>query len=1246
VKPLGLVAAALFPALLGACAGGAQGPRAGHGSGDLTAAFEEAFRVEANGDPKEAEALYMTALRRAAASPGDPWQLPVVLGALDALVVRSIPALDDATEDAAIAFRVKDAPALGPLAGADDPFVPGLVARALVDLAERRGDARETEAWRQRTGCAREATVIGPLSWAPVTGAMEADPLARFDAKLEATYPAAGAVAPPRAPVVVRGRGCAIDLTATSAAPGTRDVAIDFEIKRAQPIGLTLRARGAAVLRAGGKTVFQRPYELGGGEAALFARVDAPAGRLRVVVRVGLDEDGETLEVDALDEHGAPLPAHAPHVGEAANARVTTSSVVETPAPRTDAERLTAAAAALAVGAAPIAERLVEREGSAPNSAPALALVYARAVEGARDLSAVHRGERARAAYERVLDVWPTAWEAIVAHAVLAGVRRGQTEARIETLKDLDGYRSKAGPFALPILDAFDAAVSGKDDLWGRAREAYERASKALDGTALLVDAGRFAFERSGKERVAYACNPDPPHDRSSLECYDARRATGDFAGAARELERIRLVLGGPDLFLPLSLRDALTTRDRTAAERAIADMLPGEVTLSSLYATALLRFGHTDKRDRAALFEAASTARDAPSALMPLLHAMGDEPTAAFAGIADAIAARDRANPVLPTAATAILSHRERYDVEASGVAHAVLFDVRRVGGTTDVEENAQADAPMLAGRSVMRIVRRRIFKNDGRVVEPERAPNAQQSHTELSQLEAGDIIEAIYEGWATPDDQGDLGVDSPDMLPERTAVHDAAIELRLPAGLRGSLWSHPLLGPGAETKEEGRRVLRWTMKDVPVRHIEEGTPKMDRTVSVSFSTAEWSDVSRALKETLAALDEHAPEVARWATEAAAGAKGPSARAKIDAVNDAAGVAVKESSTALLCDIGLGRETGPQATTARTILTNHEGSRTWLVVRALRELGIRADVVIAENEPYSADPTFPPHSGRFMHPLAIAWAEGAPVWIDADVAGPPLPAGRISPELRGRNVLHADGTISRVPNTGSDDERDEIDIRLVLDAKGDAKGTFTAVLRGRDAQEIAEALFRIVGDERQRALRGVALSWIPFANVDHVALSSREGSWEIAVRAEVSVGAYAQAEGSGAARTWVLPGIDPLHQVYPRASTGTLGATYVSEGQRESALAVSRAVQFHVHRRVDLPLGTTPVRTPGPFGVKSANLEASRRIAVSGTVVEDDFELGVPTGTVSADEYAGFVADAHHTDDAFLASTRVKPPK
>ena len=1249
---LGLAGVLLLEGWLVAC-GGPEAPRPPTGRVDLAGPFVKALREEATGDPAKATALYMKSIESAAGSPSDPYAMVVMQASLDALVSRRVPALAEVTDQSALAYRTHQVNVqMGPriaaaMKAADDPFSPALAARVLEILAVHRGNAEEAGKWRNARGCAQEATVVGPLDWAPVSGIKDADPLEKFDAPIPAQTSLPGPFATKLAPVIVRGRGCGIDLAAASALGGVRDVVVDVTIAKAQRIGVGLRAHGAALLRAGGRVVLERPYELGSGEAARFATVDAKPGKLRLVARVGLDTDGQTIEIGAWDEHGRPLPMHAPKPGETADLQVTASQAIDYPRrPRTDDERVAVAAGALAAGDGRFAERIVNKDSARKDAPPELSLVYARAVETARDLSSVIKAERERAACERVLEAWPTSWEAILAHSVLAGVRRGQTEARIEMLKDLAAHRAKAGPFATPLLDVFEAATAGRDALFDRAKAAYDRASTSLAGTSVLVDAGYSATFRVGAERVAYACAQEPPHERNSFSCHDALWQTGNRKAAMAELERLRGVRGGPDLFLGVSLREALADGDTAGAIRVQAAMLPGERTLAGLFAA-------TPKIAGASLREAAITARDAPTALPPLLHAAGEDPTKAFDGVAEKITAADRANPILPSAATAVLAHVEKYDVEKTGLVHFVMLDVRRVSGTTDVEENAQAETPDLSGREVLRVLRRRIFKKDGRVLEPDRTPHASQSHADLSQLEQGDAVEAIYEGWSLPGETGNIGIDTPDLLPDRTGVHDATIELRLPKGLHGSLWTHALLGKAHEASDGDKRVLTWKMTDHPVRRLEDGTPKMDRSVSVSFATAQWGDVARALRETIATLDEHDPEIAEWAHDAGKkaaknGAAAPSQRAVVDAVVEAAGTSVKEASPALFTEVDVGRLDGPQAVTARTILTNREGNRTWLIVRALRELGVKADVVVAENEPFSADPAFPPHFGRFMHPLAVAHVAGengatSDVWIDADVPGPPLPAGRISPELRGRSALYADGTIAALPQVGTGAERDEVDIRLVVDAKGDAKGVLTVLLRGRAAQELAQALVRIVGADRQRALRAVALAWVPFANVDDVQLSSSEGSWQVALRAEVSIGGYAQLEGAGTP-TWILPGIEPLHTVFPRAYTTTLGATYAGQGARENALAINQAIQYHAHRRVELPPGATVARMPGPFDTKSPYLEATRKIAVNSNVIEEEFALGITTGTVPASRYGAFVTDAHKTDDAFLASTRVKP--
>jgi hypothetical protein len=1241
---------------LTACGGADRHVRSPGATADLAAPLVTAFREEAVGDPVKAVDRYFDALTAAASSPDNAASVPVAMAALDALVHRDVTAFSEASSSSALADRVSpavlaksggtiDARLARVASMAEGPFVPSMIATARLAIAERRGDAKAASEQRALTGCAREATVVGPVAWMSVSGAREPSALDRSDA-FPAEVPGPGPFTPRLRPMKVAGFGCRLPLYAETSVTGAREVAIDVQVPKAGSIGLGLQSSSEATVRAGGKVVLTRPHALGGHPVARVARVQASPGTLRVVVRVGVDADYESVSLGAWDADGKPLDVHAPMPGQKAGSSVSRSTPVEIPDVRTDAERVAMALGALAINDDPLAEKLLAPAAARADAPPELLLVYARAIRAARDLPSVKSQERARSAYDRVLEAWPASWEAIVEHAVLAGARRGRAEAAIEALGDLDAVRTKTSAKSPPststaaILDAFDAQTAGRERLYDRARSAFERIKAPLAGSNLLSSTDRVVFERTGRELVGFDCGAQRD-DQTSLACHRALVSTGDRNAAEKELERLRALSGSPQLYLSLSSRSALEVGDLSRAEKLLDAMNQGDRPLSSLY-------GAKGKRALPELMRLAPVARDAPGALPSLLRDAGDDPIAQFDGVAEKVVNDATAGPLLANAATAVLAHRERYDVESTGLVHFTMLDVRRVMGTTDVESNAQAGAPMLAGKDSVRVLRRRIFKKDGRIVLPDRTPNASQSHADLSQLEAGDAVEAIYEGWGLPNETGNVGIDTPDLLPERTAVRDATIELALPPTLKASLWSHPMLGKPEEQTKAGKRVMTWRMKDHPVRRLESGVPKMDRSVGVSFSTTTWEDVARGLRETLASLEAQSPEVTAWAHEAAGGKTG---RELVDKIVSASGHAVKEASGVILADVDLGRA-GGHGMTARNILVTHEGSRTWLITHALRELGVKTDIAVAENDPFSDSASFPPHFGRFMHPLAIAHVPDASkpggvadVWIDADVPGPPLPAGRISPELRGRNALYADGKIAPLPAAFGDGERDEVDIRLTVDEQGNAKGTMTVLLRGHSAQDLAEALVTLVGVERQRALRGIALGWVPFATVEKVELSSNEESWQVAMRADLTAPAYAQLEGTKPeSRTWVLPGMDPVHYVFPRPFVTTLSSTYASQAARESALAINHATQYHVRRRVELPSKAKIARLPGPFEGKGPLLGASRTITVNGSSIEEDFTLDVTTGTVPREKYDAFVSAAHQTDDAFRASTRVRP--
>jgi hypothetical protein len=728
---------------------------------------------------------------------------------------------------------------------------------------------------------------------------------------------------------------------------------------------------------------------------------------------------------------------------------------------------------------------------------------------------------------------------------------------------------------------------------------------------------------------VAFACTA-PGVDRGSQACLQARLRRGDFKGAQAELARLRELRGSPRGLIKQEL-GILTATGETAALRALYDaLLPGDRALALLGA-----LPEADARSR--LARDRSVTRDSPSAYAGLARLLGEDPARPLEDAGRRAVAEDRAAAAPSTAGTLVVLHEERFELSEDGLLHGIIHDVRRVAGTTDVDQGTFGIGFSVLGRDTRKVLRKRIHKRDGRVLEPDRAAMASQGNADLSQLEPGDYVEQIVEGWSLPDRLGQLVLDTSDLLPERTSVKHAQIELRYPKAIKIHRWAHPLLGKPEERDDGASRVVRYRVDNAAPRRLEEGVARMDREVALSVSTYTWPDVAAALSDLVRSLGDDDPQIGAWARKAAGEGAGVD-RATVERLVIEVGKTVRVGQSGLLTDLSAVLLAGPQLQTARHILDLGQGSRSWLLYRALGELKIPAEIVVAEREPFSADPNFPARPGRFDRPLVIAHLPTGDVWIDADLAGPPLPAGRVSPELRGRKALRLSGEQIPVQGASVEGARDEVDIKLAVDERGDARGTFTVQLRGRAAQALADALERVVGSDRRDLLRSVVLGWLPWATVDEVTLTSSEGASELGLTASVSIPAYAQGEG----KNWVLPGLEPLHSVYPRPSASTVGATYAGRAGRQSALAIESSYQYRVRRRVELPAGAKLLSAPPGVAVKHELLEATRSSKVDGRTVEDEFTLTLSTGTVSINGYDAFAAQAKRLDDAFLAGARV----
>ncbi|WP_437778340.1 hypothetical protein [Sorangium sp. So ce1097] len=1287
------LAAALAGAAPAACAPrGAASPIAA-AEAPLPAAFAAALEAEIASSA--AAAPYLDALERAVDAPGDAGALATVLASLDALVFGAGTAGGPDPAASAIAFRSREALpeiarrlqrawAFADVAGRgapEMPFVRGALASALHRVALFVGDEAAAATWGARRGCANEAALVGPLDATPLQSLDRPSPVSSAPgAPLARSYPGIAPFSPSVSPIVVRADACAIDIDAVSALQGTRAVVVDLHNPVAQRVSLALASASAAALEVGGVPALQREYAAGGGQVTRLATVEAQPGTLRVVVRVAQRGDGSSIELTAWGENGLPLRARAPRPGAAATATAARPAAVSlTPGPGSGAAAVEVAAAALlALGDARAAEHLLDpaadgRSGDgaaraqaspaapAPPAAapapPAAAaaprrprhdLLYARAIRRVGDLPEAEVVERTRAALERVLAAWPASWEARLYEAELAERRGGQGEGTMDALRELGVKVAPPGPGgpSAPAVPAADrmvlaelAATARRAGVTDVAEAAYAKLAAAAPGSALLAAVDDRIHGRVGADAVAAACGGGL--DRSSTACLGALLDASDRDAVLAEIARLRRLRRAPGALREVELRERVARGDLRGALAVYDAMPPGDrVMLEALGLAA----GRGDVRAaRGRLARDRATARDAPGGIGPITRALGltPDPAPQLEAEGRKLVLADQAKAFLPGAATAVLRHVERFTISPDGLVHYVTYDLRRVSGTTDVAQGAVAYGPFIEGRAAARLLRRRIHKRDGRVLAPDAAANAAQDHSDLSQLEQGDYVEQITEGYALPGDSGQLVIDTWDLLPERTSVREAEIEVRRPSSLRLAIWSHPLLGAAEQRAEGASTVSVWRIKDQPPRRMEDGVPRVEMGVGVSLGTQTWGHVAAAIDENVRALSDRDPYMTRWAREAAGPERAPSP-ALLERVVAAAGKAIKVAGGAELSDMAAFFGGGPQRTTARAMIELGQGSRSWVIYRALRELGVRADLAIAETEPFSSSADFPPRAGRFRHPLVIARLPGGDVWIDADVEGPPLPPGRISPELRGRAALTPGGELVTVAGT-SGETGDEVDLRLTVDAEGNASGTFTILLHGRAAQALSEAFETVVGTARREMLRGVVLGWLPWADVEDVAVSSTEGSWEVALRAAVTIHGFARPEGKDAA-AWTLPGLEPVHLVFPRAFTGTLGATYASRGARKSALAIETALQYHVRRRIELPEGHAVARAPEGVRVEHAGLTASRKGSY-GAVIEEDFALSLPTGTVAADEYKAFVERVQAVDSGFMAGIRVARP-
>jgi hypothetical protein len=1241
-----------FALLLAGCPGGegARTARAGDPAA-LAKSVTKALEVEATRPAAEALEEWLKVLAEAREVTGTPLARESALAAIDALSGREVFGLESLGSDVGLAQRVVggrdkveaaldatlDAPA------GRDPVVRLYAADARQRMASAKGDAAALKKARDASGCATEATVVGPFPGSSLAALHDPGPV--DGGTIAATYAPSTPFALGAKTLKSFGRGCAIDTTGAARAPGLRYVVVDVEVPSPQTIHIGVDSMLPAHVMVAGKRVATVAYGDAIKRITRFGAVEVKgSGNVRVVVKLGAWSN-ESISVVAHAEDGSPLKMTAPAASAApATAIGNVKAEERTKIPDSLEGRVTWALGAIATGDVRLAEAAIEGlarpSGNKPN--PAAALVYSRVLVSARDIPLHRRLERQRSAIEAVLAGWPSAWEAIVAHAQIVALQRRGGAGEVEAIADARKYRDAAKDSADPLIDAY-LALTG-DGIYGVREDSLARMKPRLQKTWIGWKLDRQTAKETDDQAAKADCDP-ARFDVGGFGCASSRFNMGDHRGVIAEIARLRTLLDQPKLGVEWEIASTIKTAGPGAARPLYDAADPGDRSIRTALALAPAGNAGIDwlRKELRVLDGDPRSLLDA----INLRRATGDatvapHPAVAWEGKTKSLIADDRKKPARADAGTLILGRDERYDVSPDGFVHAVIWDVRRLAGTQDVESNATAGvAGTSGGNGWMSRTIHRIHKADGTVVEPDRIAAA-QAGAELSQIEPGDYVELVSEGWFVAKADGTFDLDTADLLPARTAVANATITFAIPSSIPIEMWSHAELGKASVTEANGVKTMVYKLTDHDVRRSEKGQAAIDREVAVRLATWSWARLGREARESVIADEERLPEVSTWIANAAGKDRAPT----VDLIVRLSRASKKAIPRVGLLPLGLGGISTVQTYTARTVLLDAQGSRVALVHRALDELGIKNEIVWAETAPYSADPKMVARPWRFSsppHALLVAYVSakpGEPVqpfWVDLDVDGTPPPPGRVSPELRGRFAINTKGEVIPVPANVAE-EPDLATIDLAVDDTGRAKGTISLLLRGRDAQDVSAVLEELAGEERDETLRGYVLAWMPTADVTNVKASAE--TWQVLLKADIEIASMLIPDGT----RFAITGTPPLHG---GGRAATLGGTYASQAKRTTALTIREAIQYGIHRVIRLPKGTA-ISTPLPaVDVKDpgTNMTAKRTVKVDGTTLIEDFAFSLPTGVVSPKAFDAFTDVARAIDDGFQSVVRLQPP-
>jgi len=1058
-----------------------------------------------------------------------------------------------------------------------------VLALTVVDIARKRADQELYKRAVARVGCAGSMEMVG--SWGRL-------PLLDLD----------GDAVVASAPRSLMSVGCQFQLNDVDNRNGVRVLRSTLTLPKGR-YDLVLDYAGPAHLRLDGGA-----WRSHGASAAVYGprasaeRVDIAAGKHTVEIRLG--SYGSTVDVGLLaipagSEIAPPTESDRTMIDFAEALVANSTGDVDAMLDRID--RL-AADSKFALGLA-AAGRLGENDPTRPaeivrdrardlwQKAVAVDPAMARAW---LDLSKLElQNDRAREATEKAERARQAAagwWPGILAHA--AALRAQGLEQPADTALAaatlLVGDRVGA---CEPLLQAFQRAEARSKEQMAAALADRLAACDAQDPTPRLFAHKRGELERElALLRRAQPTSSDPLWLRSEMA--DVLVAQGHLQAAADEL----------------ALLSRLAPRD-TRLRLRLADVQSAASTSSSISSGAAAR---ATLAQTLALFPGRSEVRHA-ARLAGLALPLDDYRVDGEKVIRDYLAS----HPSYKAPAVVVLD-RAVERAYADGSRLVLTHTITQVLSKDATESVGEVRVP--EGAEILAL---RTRKADGSVREAEEI--AGKSSISAAELAVGDFVESETLEWKEAS-----AAYAPGFVGERfffqsfeAPLDRSEYVLVAPAELPLDIDRRADAPLPVSTARDGTRVLTFAVRAKPQVFPEHSAVSATDWIP---SVRVWSRIapdawSRFIAERGRGLSRGSPEVRKLAATIAA-------KAGSDHTH------LAEAIVAWLRDnIEPENDFGAPATAT---LARHRGHRAWLMLALARELGVRADVVLARSllKAEAERPVVASEQDDFRELLVRLPSESGDRFVDPQLRRAPF--AYVLPAVDGAPAVVA-GTGQRVTTKSAVKDSRSVLLRAQLEADGGARVAVTERLSGWPAVEWSELLDR-AGKDRNRLRQDFEQNWLghhfPGAQLDTLQVEPGTDS----TGAQVS---YTFKSARMAARQ---DGVLRLRPIFFQAQPGR---RYGTEPQRKTTLMLGYDIPLDLDAEITLPSGAKVIDLGRSGDVSSggAHFVEDRQVDDAHGTISLRRQARLPIMRVPPIEYPGMAAKLRSVDPVEQGEIRISVP-